>query len=303
MKAVQLGGMVFLGIFISSCSMKTLAVRTTADIFADGEKAFEEENDLELAETAIASNLKVIEGMIKADPENRTLLLLASKSYGGYAFGFIEDHYLENKDHDRKKSEIFKHRAENFYLRGKDYGLKILELDNSHFKDALNSDFETFEKSLDDFGQGSMPALFWSAYNWGNWLNLNLESPEAIAIAPKIERMMKKILDDNESYFFGGPHLFYGAYFGARPVMLGGNLKKSQQHFEKALSITKRKFLMTQVLYAQYYAVQSQDQKLFESLLKEVLDAPHDIYPEQNLITELSKKKAERLLASRKHYF
>lgn len=300
---VQALGMAILSLLISSCSIKTMAVRTTADIFSDGTSAFEEENDLELAETAIAANLKVIDGMIKSDLENETLLLLAAKSYGGYAFGFLEDHYLETKDRDLSKSKAFKRRAENLYLRGKDYALKILELKNSDFKNAMNSDFETFEQSLNQFNEGAVPALFWTAYNWGNWLNLNLESPEAIAIAPKVERMMKKVLDFDSTYFFGGPHLLYGAYFGARPPMLGGDPHKSQIHFEKALSMTKRKFLITHVLYAQYYAVQAQDQKLFEQLLKEVIDAPHDIYPEQNLITEIAKKKAERLLANRKHYF
>src|SRR3989338_1285842 len=222
----------------------------------DGSAAFEEESDLELAEHAISANLKVIEGMLKADPTNETLLILLAKSYGGYAFGFIEERYLELKDKDPKKSDYFKHRAEVFYLRGKDFALKALSQSSSAFPEALTSDFETFENALESFGYRDVPALFWTAYNWGNWLNLNLQSPEAIAVAPKVERMMKKVLELNEAYFFSGPHLFYGVYYGARPPMLGGDKAKSKTHFELALKHTERKFLMTQVLYAQYYAVQ-----------------------------------------------
>ena len=280
-----------------------MAVRTTADILSDGSAAFEEESDLELAEHSISANLKVIEGMLKSDPTNETILVLLARSYGGYAFGFIEESYLEWKEKDPKKSDHFKHRAEVFYLRGKDYALKALSQSNSAFAEALNSDFETFEKELEDFGHGDVPALFWTAYNWGNWLNLNLQSPEAIAVAPKVERMMKKVLELDENYFFSGPHLFYGVYYGARPPMLGGDKAKSKTHFELALKHTERKFLMTQVLYAQYYAVQTQDEHLYGKLLKEVLDASDTIYPEQSLITQLAKKKAQRLLAAKSKLF
>ena len=241
--------------------------------------------------------------MLKSDPSNSTLLILASKSYGGYAFGFIEDHYLEWKEKDPSKSNIFKARAERFYIRGKNYALRILEEESLDFSQALNSDFETFEKSLSDFGKSDVPALFWTAYNWGNWINLNLQSPEAIAIAPKVERMMNRVMELDETYFFAGPHLFFGAYYGARPPMLGGNKAKSKTHFEAALKLKDRKFLMTQVLYAQYYAIQTQDEHLFQKLLNEVMQAPEDIYPEQNLITQLAKKKAKRLLENKKAFF
>ncbi len=283
--------------------MKTLAVRMTADILSEGSAAFEEESDLELAEHSISANLKVIEGMLKSDPSNETLLILLARSYGGYAFGFIEERYLEWKEKDPPKAEHFKHRAEVFYLRGKDYALQALKQSNSQFEAALSGDFETFENALLGFGHSDVPALFWTAYNWGNWLNLNLNSPEAIAVAPKVERMMKKVVELDENYFFSGPHLFYGVYYGARPPMLGGDKAKSKMHFELALKLTDRKFLMTHVLYAQYYAVQMQDAQLYTKLLKEVLDAPDTIYPEQNLITQLAKKKAQRLLAAKSKFF
>jgi len=251
----------------------------------------------------ILDNLKVIEGMLKADPSNETLLVLLAKSYGGYAFGFIEDHYLEWKEKDPKRAAYFKHRAEVFYLRGKDYALQALTQSNSSFSEALASDFGTFEQAVEKFGSADVPALFWTAYNWGNWINLNLHSPEAIAVAPKVERMMKKVLELDEKYFFAGPHLFYGVYYGARPPMLGGDKAKSKMHFEMALKFTNRKFLMTHVLYAQYYAVQTQDERLYGNLLKEVLNAPEMIYPEQSLITQLAKKKAQRLLAAKGKFF
>ena len=279
------------------CSMKSVAVGMTADIMMDGQAAMEEEQDLEFAESSMPASIKMIEGLLKADPGNQDLLIFMAKSYGGYAFAFMEDRYEALQEDSPQKAKHFKQKAERFYSRGKKYALQVLKYQNWNFKESLSKDFQTFEKSLEGFSESDAPALFWTAYNWGNWINLNLHSPEAIADAPKMEKLMSLVLQMNESFYFAGPHLFYGAYYGGRPPMLGGNLEKSKAHFEKALQLTDRKFLITHVLYAQYYAVQKQDQILFQKLLKEVLDAPDDIFPEQGMVTQLAKQKARRLSA------
>jgi len=282
---------------LSGCSIKSLAVDITADIFVAGSSAFEEEGDLELAEKATAGNLKVLEALLKSAPEHEDLLTLLAKSYGGYAYAFVEDRYDALKETNVRAAKFQKYRASNFYLRAKGYAMKVLKEESSDFKDALSQDFESFENSLDDFDEDDVAPLFWAAYNWGNWLNLNLQSPAAIAAAPRIERMMQKVLTFNETFFFGGPHLFYGVYYGGRPPMLGGNPKKAKAHFEKALSLMDRKFLITQVLYAQYYAAKTGNEVLFKKLLREVIRADANIFPEQKLITAVAKKKARRLLA------
>ena len=275
----------------------------TADIFAAGAPAFEEESDLELAEQAIGGNLKVLEGLLKSDPHNRTLLTLLAKSYGGYSFAFIEDQYEALKYKDEEKASHYKKRASQFYMRGRDYAFRILFDENSDFKEALTSNFETFKSVLQDFNGGDVEALFWGAYNWGNWVNMNLHEPEAIADAPRMELMMARVLELNPAFYYGGPELFYGVYYGGRPAMLGGNVKKAKNHFEKSLKLTERKFLISQVLYAQYFAVQTQDKMLYRKLLEEVVSAKDDILPEQNLITQLAKKKAHRLLENQRRLF
>jgi hypothetical protein len=55
---------------------------------------------------------------------------------------------------------------------------------------------------------------------------------------------------------------------------------------------------MCSALYAKTYAVQMQDPALFKKLLAEVMDAPADILPEQQLASAVAKQKAEKLLES-----
>lgn len=287
---------------LSSCSFKSIALNVTADLMEEGQTAFEEEGDLPLAEQATAGNLKVLEALLKSSPDHEGLLTLLSKSYGGYSFAFIEDAYDEWKTENETKANSYKERASRFYLRARDFSVRVLN-NNHDFQQMMQKDFSAFEKSLEDFDVADVPAMFWTAYNWGNWINLNLHSPSAIADAPRVERLMNRVLKLDERYFFAGPHLFYGVYYGGRPRMLGGDPLKAQSHFEKALKLTQRKMLIAQVLYAQYYAFPTGNEKLFQDLLTEVIKSDDQIYPEQSLITQLAKKKARRFLARKSDLF
>jgi hypothetical protein len=60
---------------------------------------------------------------------------------------------------------------------------------------------------------------------------------------------------------------------------------------------------MARVMFARFFAVITQDRPLFEKTLKEVIAAPHDIWPAQRLPPELAKKRAQRYLAHAEDYF
>jgi hypothetical protein len=61
--------------------IQTIAVRTMGGILDNGFQAFNEESDLQLAHEALASNLKLIEALIKCDPENEQFLMFAAQGY------------------------------------------------------------------------------------------------------------------------------------------------------------------------------------------------------------------------------
>ena len=103
----------WLSFLISGCSIQKLAVRSMSGILDNSMAALYEETDLTLAEQAIASDLKLLEGLIKTDSENDKLLLLACQGFASYALGFVED-----------TDPV---RAKKLYLRGRDYGLCIYE--------------------------------------------------------------------------------------------------------------------------------------------------------------------------------
>ena len=107
---------------------------------------------------------------------------------------------------------------------------------------------------------------------------------------------MKKVHELDPAFHHAGPNLFLGVFYGGRSRMLGGNPEKSRHHFEKALDLTEKKFLLVRLLFAKTYAVQNQNRELFESQLQAVVNAPPDLFPEQRLANEVARKKAAQLL-------
>jgi tetratricopeptide (TPR) repeat protein len=270
-------------VFFSGC-VKDIAVSTVGAIVDDGFEAFTEEQDLAFAEQALPANIKLLDVMLKNDPENARLLRLGSEGYNSYALAFLEDTDPE--------------RARAFYRRGKEYGMRILRRDASWAR-ALDGTLEDLTGRLAEADQGDVPALFWTAFGWGSEIYLSLTSPDAIADLPKAEALMDFVARTDSTYYYAGADLFLGTLYGSRPKMLGGDLEKSRRHFDRALRLNGGRFLMTYVYYARSVAVQSLDEALFDELLAKVDTASLEILPKARLANQVAKRKSE-LLKSRK---
>ena len=275
-------------VFALEGCIQALAVRSMGDIMNYGFEAFNEESDLEIAQEALASNLKLVEALIKADPGNEEFLLYATEGYNAYGLGFAEDDSVE--------------RARMFYLRAKGYGMQILEK-NTDFKKAERRDLASFTRALQSLPDEDVPAVFWTASSWFSYINISRTDIAALADISKATAMMDFVLQRDSTYYYGGAYLFLGAIEGSTPSMLGGNPAKAKEYFERSLAISGGKFLLADLYYAKTYAVQVQDQELFESLLKKIDDASIDILPEARLANAIAKHKAKLLRAKMNELF
>jgi hypothetical protein len=250
-------------------------------------RASSKQSDLRILREGMPAYLMLIDGMIQAWPDNEQLLIAASQSYSSFASLFVED---QDKEY-----------ANLLYGRGKQYALKSLEMRG--FKEPLQRPFDEFKEGLNRLGKKDVPYIFWTATCWANWIRLNLDSMEALSELPRVETMMQRVLDIDEGFYYGGAHLFMGIWFASRPKMAGGDLKKAQGHFLKALDLGQGKFLMAYVYYANYYARKMMDKDLFNSTLQKVLETPADISPDLTLLNTVAKKKAQELLNRVEEYF
>lgn len=268
-----------LALVLQGC-VQTLAIRSMGGIMDYGFEAFNEESDLQLAQEGMGSNLKLLEALIKGDPENTKLLLLASQGYSAYALAFVEDDSVE--------------RARVFYLRGRDFAQRVLH-QNVKLREAWDKDLDTFRASLNTLSREDVPAVFWTAFGWGSYINMTRHDISALADLAKVTSMMRFVLEKDPTYYYGGAYLFLGSIEAVTPAMLGGKPEKAKEYLEKAVAASDGKFLMTYVFYAKTYAAQQLEQDLFESLLTKVDDAPLDILPEARLPNAVAKRKARLL--------
>ncbi len=264
-----------------SCSTQRMAAQLAFPLVQGQYKAMQEEADLGLAAEAIPSNLKMMEGLLKGDESSMPILNNLAEGFCSYSFSFIEDSNPE--------------RASALYQRGRGYAVRSLA-ESSGVKDLLTLTGKEFQFVLKGMNANDLPALFWLGQCWSGWLMLNLGSPETFADISRVEWLMKRTADLDEDYHYAGPHLALGGFYGSRTKMLGGDPEKARYHFERNLELNQRKFLLTQLIYARTYAVQSQDKELFGRLLKEILDSSSNALPEQRLANEVAKQKARKLL-------
>ncbi len=284
--------LIFLLLFLLSLSSacfpsKKLTVGSTAMLLEEVARSSYRQSDLRMIREGMPAYLMLMDGMVEAWPGNEQLLIAAAQTYSSFASIFVED---QDKEY-----------AKLLFGKGKEYALKSLE--KRGLKDPSQSPFEDFEERLKGLGKRDVPYLFWGATCWANWIRLNLDSMEALAELPRVEWMMKRVLEIDEGFYYGGPHLFMGIWFSSRPRMAGGDLKKAQDHFLRALEFGKGKFLMAYIYYATYYARQALDKDLFVSTLQKVLETPADISPDLTLLNTVAKKKAEGLLNRVEEYF
>ncbi|MCG6937711.1 MAG: TRAP transporter TatT component family protein [Gammaproteobacteria bacterium] len=272
---------------MTGCSVDQMVVRTSIPMIEGGVEALNHETDLELAEESIPANLNMLMGMINIDPENTQLHTFAAQAYYGLAYGFNEDYRPE--------------RASVFYLRGRQHGLQALEISGA--SNLLDSTIADFDKQVSEMGKDDVAAMFWAASCWAKWIDLHRNDPEAIAQLARATALMQRVIELEDTFYYGGAHMYFGVYYGSRAPLLGGNFEKSRQHFDRARKITGSRLLIPDLLQAQYLARQQQDRQDFHNRLTKIVNAPDDLMPELGLQNEIAKRKARLLLTKESEWF
>lgn len=272
---------------LSACSMNQVMVRMSMPMLESGIEAMNQESDLQLAEDSMPANISLLNGMINLDPDNAQLHIYAAQAYYGLSYAFNED-----------SNSL---RAEKLYQRGLKHGLTALSLMGLNNAEKIKP--AALEKALNKLGPESVAALFWTASNWVKWIDLNRDDTASLVQLPKPTAMMQRVLELDETFYYGGAHMYFGVYYGARAPTLGGDFKKSKKHFDRARKITGNKLLVVDLLQAQYLARQMFDQNDFHQRLSRIIEAPEDLYPELMLLNQVAKRKATLLLNEERKWF
>jgi predicted anti-sigma-YlaC factor YlaD len=118
-----------------------------------------------------------------------------------------------------------------------------------------------------------------------------------IADMPIVEAMMDRALALDEAFGEGAIHTYLIIYEMSRPGGTGDPAARSQQHFERALALTKGLQAGPMVSFAEAVCVQKQDLKQFEALLQQALTINLDVKPECRLVNLVMQRRAKWLLS------
>jgi tetratricopeptide (TPR) repeat protein len=284
---IRLSAVLSLVLLLPACSTGQLVARGAAPLIDNGVTAMNHETDLGLARASMPANLKMLEALLIGDPGNAAYQVQAAMGFYGYTLAFVEPGEPE--------------RAASLYRRARSHALIALEQAGMS-QVVLTGDNAKFEQTLATLNVDAVPAMFWTASTWGKWIELQLDDPARLAELPRVEALMKRVLALDETYYYGGAHLFFGAYYGGRAPMFGGDFARAARHFDRAAAINHNKLLLVEVYRARYLLRQMGDREAFHRTLTQVVEASVND-PELNLANAVAKQEAVALLAQEKDLF
>jgi tetratricopeptide (TPR) repeat protein len=302
MKVLGAAGII---IGLCGCDLKEFTVSTTAPVLKAAAASLPQETDVQLARDSAPASLKTVEGFLQSAPKNRDLLGILAQGFTEYAFGFLEDD-LESLPDDNKHAaerDALAERATGLYDRANAFALRLLDLDDKHFSEMFKKDVASAEAEAKKLDKDEAPGLLFVGLSLASAINLNRNDLARVVELPKAIAVIKRSHELDPKFYNAGAAMTLGIIYCSQGKAIGGDPDLGKKFFEESINATGGKYLMPKVMFARFFAVITQDRPLFEKTLKEVIAAPHDLWPAQRLPNELAKRRAVRYLAHAEDYF
>jgi hypothetical protein len=243
-------------------------------------------NDPETIRQGAPAYLLMIDALIAGDPGNTGLLIAGAQLYSSYTTSFVDD----------------QERAVRLAERGRSYGWRGLCRSAPETCDSWSLPFDEFQRVVSGVGAEDVPALFAAGAAWATWVQVNRADWAAVADKARVEAIMLRVVELDESYRDGAAYTYLGMLNSIIPAALGGRPEQGRRDFERAIELSGGRDLMTKVLLASEYARMVFDRELHDRLLREVLAADPNV-PGLVLLNSMAQARAEVLLAESADYF
>jgi hypothetical protein len=240
-----------------------------------------------------------LEAMHSVSPDNEDLTLTLVSTYVGHAFGWVEaDMERARAERQFAQADRLRARAELIYERARDLALSTMRERDAGITEVLVQDPAALRRYLERHypEREDLGPVFWTASAWGSMLGVTNELDATVDL-PVIRAMIEHVIEVDPGYESATGLVFLGGVYSQTPPDFGGDLAKGKAYFERALALTERKSHVVQLNYAKLYALTAGDQKLFRSLIDEIL-APDDRGSAVRLSNKIARHHAELLLRS-----
>jgi len=242
-------------------------------------------NDPATVKAGAPAYMLMLDGFIQGSPDDQQLLIAGAQLYGTYAGVFVEDEVRARRLADTALG--YARRA--ICLRRT--ALCAAQLKHDQFVVLINS-----------FNKQDVKLVYAYASAWAGWILANSSDWKAIAELPKVELMMQRVVELDETFALGRAHLYLGVIHTRLPAAMGGKPEAGRAHFERAIALSDGRNLIAKVELARRYARMMFDRPLHDAVLREVLQAEAKAAG-LTLSNTLAKQQAKELLATADDYF
>jgi len=241
-------------------------------------------SDIDTVREGVPAYLLLVDSFLRGSPDEVNLLLAASSLNGSYSI-FTEP--------DRSKM---------LNQKALDYAMHAMCLSKAQLCELQSISFAEFENRISELAVKDVRVAYVLGVAWAGWIQAFSDDWNAIGQLGRVKALMEKVVELDETWEGGGPHLYMGGLETLLPAAMGGRPEKGKIHFDRSLEISDDKYLMTRVIYAEQYARLAFDKELHDRLLQEVI-AADPVFDGMTLINKMAQARAAELLAESDEYF
>ena len=279
---------------LPACSVRKLALSSTADALAASGGTYARDDDPELIREAAPFSLKAMEGVLAETPDHVGLLTATARGFTQYSYAFVQQDGEELEATDIKRATQAFARAQRLYRRGRDYGLRGLEVSHPGFSAQLRADPRAAASVA---RQEDVALLYWTAAAWAALIGVSKDDPQAISEVPAMEALIDRAVALDEAWDAGAIHTFLITYEPARQGVRGDALARAQAHFDRAVELSHGQQAAPYVALAETVAVSRQDRAQFQALLGQALAVDVNAEPDRRLANLVMQRRARWLLS------
>jgi hypothetical protein len=269
---------------LTGCSY--MVSSATGNMTAGLSEAILDNDDVETVKDGLPAYLLMIDGLVKSNPKDPELLQRASLLNSAYVSLFVSDTARSKKLTDKAL----------------EYSFRAVCIRRPNICETRDLRYKVFAKAVQNTDKKDVPALYSLGSAWASWIQTRGDDLNAVAQLAKVEEVMRRVVELDETYEKGGAHIYLGALSTLLPPAMGGRPEVGRKHFERAIELSEGKNLMAYVVFAQRYSRLVFDRELHDELLKHVVQADPDV-PGLTLINTVAQEQARQLLESADEYF
>ena len=280
----RLRGLLLAGFLLLCGGCANLVSGVTSQLADDLAGSILNSEDIDTVREGVPAYLLLIDSFLRSSPNSGDLLLAASSLNGAFS-ALVTDESRIRLLSDKSMR----------------YAERAACVSKSPLCCARQKSYADFGKIVRLLDIADVQIAYALGLAWVGRLQANSDDWAVIAELSRAKLLMERVLELDENYENGGPHLYMGGMETLLPASMGGKPEEGRVHFEKAIAINDA-YLMTKVIYAQQYARLIFDQELHDKLLNEVLSAD-PVAEGMTLTNRVAQERAKELLASSKDYF